>query len=226
MFIHLNTHSIFSKLRGTASPRDILIQAQKHQMPYLALTEVNGIWGFIHLIQSAREYDIFPICGVNLITDTDDIILLVENKSGYENLCRIISLVHNNTQLSLIDILSSRFSGLFALAHSEAALQMMSRFIPNTHLFIELRTGMQERVAHKMEQKYNLEIIATGDVYFLRPEDQPIHQILRAIDHNTTLSQLPQKTVNGNQHYFRNEKEMIQLYPNSLHAINNSYYLK
>ena len=197
MFIHLNTHSTFSKLRGTASPRDILIQAQNHQMPYLALTEVNGIWGFIHFIQSAREYGIFPICGVNLITDTDDIILLVENKSGYENLCRVISLVHDNRQTSLIDILSSRSGGLFALAHSESALKMMSRFIPDTHLFIELRTGMQEGVAHKMERKYNLEIIATGDVYFLRPEDQPIHQILRAIDQNTTLSQLPRKTVNG-----------------------------
>ncbi len=225
MFTHLNTHSTYSKLQGAASPREILTLAQNYQMPCLALTEVNGIWGFIRFVQSAKEYGILPICGVNLITDTDDIILLTENQIGYENLCRVISLVHDNAHQSLTDLLSSRCSGLFILAHRETALDTLSQFIPDTHLFVELRPGMEELTARRMSQKFNLEMVVTGDVYFLNQEDQPVHRILRAIDHNSTLSQLPPETVKGEQHYFRSEREMIQLFPNSLDAIDNSHYL-
>ena len=65
-------------------------------MDTLGLTDVNGLWGFIRFVQHAREADIKPIAGVNLITVHDEVILLVENQNGYENLCRIVSMIHDN----------------------------------------------------------------------------------------------------------------------------------
>jgi len=105
-------------MRGTASLRDLLKQAVKYRMNHLALTEVNGIWGFIRFVQFAREFDIQPIAGVNLITDYDDVILLVENQQGYENMCRIISDVHDSRDVHVADLLKflmSMTAGMFML---------------------------------------------------------------------------------------------------------------
>ncbi|MCK4904236.1 MAG: PHP domain-containing protein, partial [Candidatus Marinimicrobia bacterium] len=225
MFIHLNVHSNYSQMRGLTTQQALLTQTKKYGMPYLALTETNGVWGFVRFVQHAKAAGILPIAGANIITETDDIILLAENQTGYENLCRIISKAHDDNRQSTSEILSVGYSGLFFLTHQESTLKELNQIIPSTNLFVELRPGIEETRTHQLAKQFNLEIIATGDVYFLRPEDQKAHLVLRAIENNTTLSQLDPKEVKNNQHWFRSEKEMIQLFPNSLEAINNSHYL-
>ncbi len=225
MFTSLNTHSIFSKMQGTASLRELLAQARKYRMTHLALTEVNGIWGFIRFVQFAREFNIQPIAGVNLITDHDDVILLVENQQGYENICRIISDVHESTNVHVADLLKSQHEGLFVLAHEKHVLEKLVQLISTTHLFVELRPGVEERTAKELAKQFQLEIVASGDVYFISPKDQSAHKVLRAIEHNTTLAAVDPAEVNSATHYFRSEKEMATLFPNSLDAINNAHYL-
>ncbi|MCJ7801553.1 MAG: PHP domain-containing protein, partial [Candidatus Marinimicrobia bacterium] len=225
MFTHLNVHSNYSQMRGLATQQALLSQTKKQGMRHLALTETNGVWGFIRFVQHAKAADVKPIAGTNIITETDDVILLVEDQTGYENLCRAISKVHDDSKLSLSSILSSGYSGLFFIAHQEETLQELSRFIPDTNLFVELRPGITEIRAQQLSKKFKLEIVATGDVYFLKPEDQKAHLVLRAIENNTTLSQIDSKEVKNKQHWFRSEKDMIHLFPNSLAAINNSHYL-
>lgn len=212
-------------MRGTATQQSLLTQAKKQGMQHLALTETNGVWGFIRFVQHAGAAGILPIAGTNIITAKDDVILLAENQIGYENLCRAISKVHDDNQQSLSAILSAGYSGLFFLAHQEKTLNELSQFIPDTNLFVELRPGTTEIQAQKLAKQFKLEIVATGDVFFLKPEDQKAHLILRAIENNTTLSQIDSKEVKNGQHWFRSEKDMISLFPNSLEAINNSHYL-
>ena len=212
-------------MRGTASLQELLARAKAYGQKYLALTEVNGLWGFIRFVQFAKEADIKPIAGTNILTASYDIILLAENQYGYENMCRIISAVHDDDRCSVVDLLKQWKAGLFVLAHQEAVLEKLSQFIPETHLFVELRPGVTERCAWRLSRIFNLEIVATGDVYFLNPNDQKTHRILRAIDKNETLSQLTPDDYKDKRHYFRSEKEMIKLFPNSLAAINNSRYL-
>lgn len=212
-------------MRGIATQQSLLTQTKKQGMRRLALTEINGVWGFIRFVQHANAADILPIVGANIVTAKDDVILLVENQTGYENLCRALSKVHDNDQRSLSDILAEGYSGLFFLAHQEKTLNELSQFIPDTNLFVELRPGITEIRAQQLSKKFKLEIVATGDVYFLKPEDQKTHRILRAIENNTTLSQIDSQEVKNDQHWFRSEKDMIHLFPNSLEAINNSHYL-
>ena len=225
MFIHLNVHSNYSQMRGLATQKALLTQAKKNGMSYLALTETNGVWGFIRFVQHAKAANIKPLAGTNIITEHDDIILLVENQTGYENMCRAISKVHDDNKQSLSEIFSAGYSGLFFLAHQEATIDALHQIIPFTNLFVELRPGIEESYAHHLSKQFQLELVATGDVYFLQPEDQKAHQVLRAIENNATLSTLDPKDVKSDQHWFRGEKEMAQLFPNSLEAINNSHYL-
>ena len=225
MFVHLNTHSVFSQMRGTASPRQLVRRAKELNMGYLALTETNGIWGFIRFVQHAREAKIRPIAGVNIVTGTDEMILLAENQTGYENICRIISKVHDEPDASVTSLVQSRKAGLFVLTHLENTIQSLIKIFSDTQLFIELRPGVTEFRTLQLAQKYKLEMVASGDVYFLNPEDQRTHKVLRAIENNLTLSQLSSENYKDQLHFFRSEKEMITLFPNSMDAINNTQYL-
>ncbi|MFQ6609859.1 MAG: DNA polymerase III subunit alpha [Fidelibacterota bacterium] len=225
MFAHLNTHSVYSPMQGTASPRELVQHAKRLNMSHLALTETNGLWGFIRFVQQAREADIKPIAGVNIVTESDDVVLLAENQTGYENICRIISKVHDDPSAGIIPLLKPHRTGLFILAHHESTLQALSTIIPNSQLFVELRPGTTEHQAVQLARTYTLEIVATGDVYFIHPKDQKTHQVLRAIEKNSTLSQLSPDDYKDDHHYFRSEKQMITLFPNSMDAINNAQYL-
>ena len=212
-------------MNGLLSLSDLIDLCKTSFMNKMALTDINGLWGFIRFVQTAHQKKISPIAGSNIITTSDEAVILVENQSGYENLCRIISHVHRNSDQSINQIIKDRCSGLFFLSHSENTLHSLKKIVPNSHLFIELRPGLQEKSIHDLSRKLKLEIIVTGDVYFKLKSDHSTHVTLRAIHYNTTKYDLKQGQYKTSKHWFRSEKQMINLFPNSLSALNNSYYL-
>ena len=102
MFVHLNIHSVYSAMRGLISIDTLIKLVKYNKMDTLALTDINGLWGFIKYVQYCKINNVFPIAGTNLITDKEDIILLVENQNGYENICRLISAVHENPKIDIL----------------------------------------------------------------------------------------------------------------------------
>ncbi|MBC8402141.1 MAG: DNA polymerase III subunit alpha, partial [Candidatus Marinimicrobia bacterium] len=225
MLVHLNVHSQFSAMRGMASLQELLTAARDQGMAYLALTEVNGLWGFIRFVQHAHAAGVKPIAGANIIMGESDLVLLVENSAGYSNLCRIISAVHDDESIGVEELIEPHSSGLFVLAHRYEDLEKLATFVLKSHLYVELRPGVAEASAKRMSRNLGLETVATGDIYFMRPEDQPAHKVLRAIEKNATLSQLTVADFKPETNYFCDEKELIRRFPNSLEAINNSSFL-
>ena len=225
VFIHLNVHTHYSKMYSPSTFYDYLQAVKTLKMPYVAVTEVNGLWGFIHFVRLAKDYGIKPIAGSNIITDKHEVILLVETQNGFSNLCRILSAVHLDKHLSLPDILKNHHSGLFVLSHQKHTLDLLINTIPLSQLFIELRPGVDESISKQWAEELHLKSVATGDVYFMYPKDVQTHQILRAIHNNTTLSRLNQNQCKSSNHWFRTEGDMQRLFPNSSEAIRNSYQL-
>ncbi len=56
MFCHLNVHSHYSPMRGIAPIEGIVDQARALDMTHMALTEVNGLWGFINFARIAQAF--------------------------------------------------------------------------------------------------------------------------------------------------------------------------
>ena len=146
-------------MRGLLSLPEIMNLAQSCSMDKLALTDVKGIWGFIRFVQESRGSGIDPIAGVNLITHRQEVLILVENQNGYENLCRIISDVHDDPRSDLSDVLKKYYSGLFILGHDVSTLKALRHFIPDTHLFIELRPSFQESTIKQLSRELRLSLI-------------------------------------------------------------------
>ena len=55
MFVHLNTHSIYSPMRGLLSLPEMMDLAKSCSMGTLALTDVNGLWG-VHSFCTALSF--------------------------------------------------------------------------------------------------------------------------------------------------------------------------
>ena len=91
-FVELHARSAFSFLRGASQPEQLAERAAELGMPALALCDRDGVYGAPRLFATAREHGLRAIVGAEL-TMLDGTILpvLVENRTGYQNLCRLIT---------------------------------------------------------------------------------------------------------------------------------------
>jgi len=212
-------------MRSTARQEEIVARAAELEMPYLALAEVNGLWGFIRFVEEAEHAGIKPIAGTNVIHDDFDVILLVQNQRGYENICRLLSHLHLEDNPTPRDFLCEHQEGIFVLCPEPEHLNYLASHIPGSNLFAELRPGENTRALLQIARDLNIEPVATGDIYFMSPDDAGTHKILRAIEKNARLSDLSPDEVKSELHYFTTEEEMRRRYPHCPEAVDNAYYL-
>jgi error-prone DNA polymerase len=232
MFCHLNVHSYYSPLRGTAPVETLVERAGSLGMTHLALTEVNGLWGFVRFAQLARETGVQPICGAHVLLGEDantpprqDVVLLVEHQEGYANLCRLLSKVHDEPESDVTTLLKAFGEGLFVLSPDPALLKRLAPAVSPDHLYGELRPGRDTTPILTACQDLNRHPVVTGEVCFLEPEDAELYQLLRAIDRNARLSDLPEWERKSSAHHLADEEELHRRYPHCREAVERTMEL-
>src|SRR5438105_551933 len=105
-YAELHCHSNYSFLEGASHPEELVARARDLEMPALAITDRNGLYGAVKFFGAAERAGIQPIVGTELTIDDgspppkdrvdydhwgDRLLLLAEDKVGYMNLCRLIS---------------------------------------------------------------------------------------------------------------------------------------
>src|SRR6266404_3518008 len=94
-YIELHACSAFSFLRGASFPEQLAETAAELEMPALALLDRNGVYGAQRFSVAAREQNIRPIIGCELSMEDGDMLpVLVENRTGYRNLCELLTQAH------------------------------------------------------------------------------------------------------------------------------------
>jgi error-prone DNA polymerase len=108
-YVELHAHSAFSFLDGASAPAELAGVAADLGYPAFALTDHDGIWGSMEFVQACkgieacREAAIKPITGAELTVKTPlgehaHLTLLVEDETGYRNLCRLLTAAHSHTR--------------------------------------------------------------------------------------------------------------------------------
>ena len=91
-FVELHARSAFSFLRGASQPEELAKRAAALKLPAMALCDRDGVYGAPRFYSSAREHGLRPIVGAELtMRDSTVLPVLVENRTGYQNLCRLIT---------------------------------------------------------------------------------------------------------------------------------------
>ena len=94
-YVELHACSAFSFLRGASFPEQLAEVAAELEMPALALLDRNGVYGAQRFSVAAREQDVRPIVGCELTMEDGSVLpVLVENRTGYTNLCSLLTQAH------------------------------------------------------------------------------------------------------------------------------------
>lgn len=102
-FVHLHTHSEFSLTDSILQVKDIAKFAAKYQMPAIALTDRNNLFGAVKFYKSALEAKIKPIIGCDLTVRDEDgslfqLVILAKNRDGFRELCQLVSWIYTHDQ--------------------------------------------------------------------------------------------------------------------------------
>ncbi|HWN24675.1 MAG TPA: error-prone DNA polymerase, partial [Candidatus Sulfotelmatobacter sp.] len=82
-------------MRGGSFPEQLAEVAAELEMPAIALLDRNGVYGAQRFSVAAREHGVRPIIGAELSMEDGSILpVLVENRTGYKNLCELLTQAH------------------------------------------------------------------------------------------------------------------------------------
>lgn len=214
-YIELHCHSEFSLLDGASTIDDLLARAVALNMPALALTDHDALYGAVPFITSAKSCGIHPILGTELTLESGHhLTLLVENEAGWENLCSLITVARLNAPKGKArlpkDALRNHTDGLICLSGCRKGEipQALKRKDNHTaqslaHEYINLfgRNGFCIEIEHHLLPDDNrltrslidlaahvgIEAVVTNNVHYDVAEKQRLQDVLVSIQHNRPL---------------------------------------
>jgi error-prone DNA polymerase len=88
----LHTHSWYSLLDSTLPPERIAEAAHAARLPAAALTDRDTLAGAVRFYKRARLLGVHPVIGAEVtLSDASTLVLLIENRQGYANLCQLLT---------------------------------------------------------------------------------------------------------------------------------------
>ncbi len=248
-FVHLHLHSAYSLAEGAIKVKDLVKVCAAQKIPAVAITDTNNMFGAMEFALEASKAGVQPILGTQLTMDDESqIVLLVQNETGYKNLCKIISASYmgdsdQNDVAASYETLKQHADGLIALSggmhgaiaqaafhqqinKAEAeALRMKDIF--GDRFYIELqRHGLVEEdkaedILIDIAYKHDLPLVAANDCYFMNKGAHEAHDALLCIAEGRYISEEDRRTVTA-EHYFKAPSEMISLFQDLPEAIQNT----
>ena len=91
-YVELHLHTAFSFLDGASMPAEYAAQAAAYGYTALAVTDHDGLYGAMEFAQAVKAAGVTPITGAEItLDDGSHVTLLAENRTGYGNLCRLLT---------------------------------------------------------------------------------------------------------------------------------------
>ena len=197
-YVPLWCKSNFSFLAAASHPEELVRQAAALRMPAIALCDQNGLYGVVRAHIEAKKHDIQLIIGAEISEKTGSrIILLVQNRSGYRHLCRLISTGRMRNPKGQFSVTAAEIAahaegliavwvGGFSAAAEQSVLLLQRAFGPRLYAAIarhrcdnELQS---ERLIRRQARQYNIATVAATEVLYHSRERKPLYDVLRCID--------------------------------------------
>lgn len=175
------------------------------------------------------------------------LVLLAENQEGYQNLLKLVTISHLDgfyyrprLDKKLLSDLSQGLIALSGCLKGEVASHILRDDIDKAkraaldyaelfgkhNFYLELQDhGLSEQNKinfwlKRFAKELSLDLAATNDVHYLKPEDARIHDVLLSVQ---TLSVVGEAlSLPGNRHYLKSEKAMHELFSDVPEALENT----
>ena len=188
---YIHFRSSFSLLRGCRSPEEICRFARERSLSEVGITDINSVYGLIRFLLAAKREGVKPVAGVVVEAGGRELFTAyVMNRAGFSRACALLSLVLGGGCDPVADLREKGWEGLAILTqHPDVAAALSER--ESRGLFLQLTYGRPFAALARFARERGLRTAAIHDTVFLDEADERLYPLLRAIDLNTTLSQLP-----------------------------------
>ncbi|MFA5306780.1 MAG: DNA polymerase III subunit alpha, partial [Candidatus Babeliales bacterium] len=262
-FTHLHLHTEFSLLDGAIRINDLLSFAKEQQWKAVGISDHGNIFGAVKFFQQANKMGIKPILGIEMYFTPDvaiknaqeryfHILLIVQNRIGYKNLCRLIALSyqqgyyfkpridyamlekHSEGLIATTGCCSGHISTLIRDGAIEQANERTQWFLDRfgrDRFFIELQPAefdiqvQTNNVLIPYAQQMGIKCIATTDAHYLHKDDRDAHEVMLSIQTKDQIDN-PERFSFGECHpYVRTTQEMLDAFPALPEAVWNTGFV-
>src|SRR5438132_851832 len=248
-YIELHACSAFSFLRGGSFPEQLAEVAAELEMPAMALCDRNGVYGAQRFSVAAREHNVRPIIGAELSMEDFSILpVLVENRTGYKNLCELLTQAHLRSEKGKCAVQWSELpqfaDGLVAFLGSALADKLdcfkqssskgasLARTVIDAfgreNVFVELQRqfvrGEKQinRQLVDLARANRLSIIATNGVQYAKPYGREVLDVFTCIREHTHLDAAGKLLTRNGERHLKSDREMRELFRDLPEAIENT----
>ncbi len=221
-YVELRCRSAFSFLEGASTPEDLAEIAGRLGYDAVALADRDGVYGAPRFWKAAREAGLRPLVGAEVTVapdlraagaGRDRLLLLVESRTGYRNLCKLLTIGHTRGEkgrsLVTLDEVEEHAAGLLCLAGGETGLLTNAlrrgdvlgagrlgrrlRDIFANRLWIDVQRSREPRVERRtralrdLAEALRIPLVASGDVRMARAAERPVLDVLCCLALRTRL---------------------------------------
>jgi len=264
-FVHLRVHSAYSLSEGAIKVPELVELCRQHGMPAVAMTDTNNLFGVLEFAQTAKKQGVQPVVGCQLAVarpegsgrtgngnggeaTPDQLVLLVQDETGYRNLIHLVSRAFLDTPSGETphvswDKLAAHAEGLLCLsggpsgpvgrllaenkdAQARESLDRLIGIFPG-RLYVEVqRHGLatEEAIEDRMVQLAHdtgVPLVATNEAFFPDEGMHEAHEALLCIAEGAYLSQDNRRKLTPD-HGFKPAGAMRQLFADLPEAVDNT----
>ena len=262
-FVHLHVHTEYSLLDGACRIDRMMDRVKELGQDTIAITDHGVMYGCIDFYKAAKAAGIKPIIGCEVYVarrkmgdrihgvdnDPYHLVLLCKNRTGYENLCYMVSQAflrgfYGKPRIDL-DLLRERHEGLIALSaclagaipqylmaesYEEAKKYAltMAEIMGEGNFYLELQDhGLNEQQAvnqgvRRIARETGLPLVVTNDAHYLRREDAKMQDVLLCIQTGKTVDDENRMRFPSDDFYLKSEQELWELFPGCEEAFENT----
>jgi DNA polymerase III subunit alpha len=265
-FVHLHNHSDYSLLDGLSKVPDMVRRAKELGMKALAITDHGNLYGTINFYRTCIEEGIKPIIGCEIYVskrsrhdkekdmdgDSNHLILLAKDATGYKNLMKIISIANLEGYYykprSDEELLREYHEGLICLSAclngyvteplllnqddvAEKRAKTLAEIFGEGNFYLELQKHSkinEQDIANekliKLSEKLGIPIVATNDNHYINPDDAEAQEALLSIQTQTMLNAKNKKLtmIDSPDFYIKSPDEMANLFIQYPQALQNT----
>ncbi|WP_213159448.1 error-prone DNA polymerase, partial [Pseudomonas carnis] len=230
-YAELHCLSNFSFQRGASSALELFERAKRQGYSALAITDECTLSGIVRAWQAAKAVDLPLIIGSEMhIENGPKLVLLVENLSGYQHLCRLITLARRRAEKGSYRLLQEDFEqplpGLLALwvaqdSDTQASLDWLRRtFDQRLWLAVHLHFGQDDarHLQQRLQLAHSLQIpaVACGDVHMHARGRRALQDTMTAIRHHVPVAEAGTRLHPNGERHLRSLDALAALYPQAL----------
>jgi error-prone DNA polymerase len=238
-YIELNARSAFSFLEGASLPEELVSTAAGFGMTALALIDRDGFYGSPRFHMAAKKADIRAHIGAEITcTDGHRYPLLAESRTGYQNLCRLITRMKLRAKKGEGAATPEEFAeyaeGVICLTPTSKIQNPTSDFERLLEIFGSRNVYAQIQRHYDREQdarnhalienarRLKIPLLATNGVQYARAEQREILDILTCVRNKVTIDAAGRLLARNSERRLKSPAEMARLFADLPEAIANT----